>query len=410
MTPSEFAKSIRAKHPGVYDDLNDQALTNAVLKKYPQYNDMVDSATNPESMEFERGPNYPTDAMTMGEPSIQMAMLPSAVEGAVGLAKSVPDLVSAGADAVSDGLGSAVSKIKGMLPNPTMKGLGYTGPNVATVPLQQLASSAYDYARTAQPELGDLIAQAGKKAAGTDLVPAGEGVDSDFAAINPASNNEVFNQPIVNGMANSTQQMADLTGEQWKQAGDAINNTLEGLNKTGTQVDPGPMLEKINSMIIRDKAGNVMSTGWQGETNDAIREAAESLSDFAQNQKISWTEANQIKSGLQDSANYKLKQFDQANEAYKQVASLIKDGIDEQASKVLAENGGNVKDFQNLRGAYSKLSSLRSTLVPQAGKEMLGPQNLGQYVMSTVKNPLFQAGATGAAVGTGIYKGLTGGF
>lgn len=41
MTPQEFAATIRSKHPGSYDDIDDNTLTQKVLAKYPQYSDMV---------------------------------------------------------------------------------------------------------------------------------------------------------------------------------------------------------------------------------------------------------------------------------------------------------------------------------------------------------------------------------
>jgi|SRR5215831_20879530 len=36
-----LVEKIRAKYPGAYDDMDDAALTKAVLKKYPQYADLT---------------------------------------------------------------------------------------------------------------------------------------------------------------------------------------------------------------------------------------------------------------------------------------------------------------------------------------------------------------------------------
>lgn len=47
MTPSEFASTVRAKHPGSYDDIDDNTLTQKVLAKYPQYSDMVSTDQGP---------------------------------------------------------------------------------------------------------------------------------------------------------------------------------------------------------------------------------------------------------------------------------------------------------------------------------------------------------------------------
>jgi hypothetical protein len=43
MNVQQFAATVRAKHPGAYDDMDDATLTQKVLAKYPQYQDMVDS-------------------------------------------------------------------------------------------------------------------------------------------------------------------------------------------------------------------------------------------------------------------------------------------------------------------------------------------------------------------------------
>lgn len=44
MNSSEFADKIRSKYPGAYDDMDDNTLTQKVLAKYPQYQDMVDES------------------------------------------------------------------------------------------------------------------------------------------------------------------------------------------------------------------------------------------------------------------------------------------------------------------------------------------------------------------------------
>ncbi len=50
MNPQQFAATIRAKHPGAYDDISDTDLTQKVLTKYPEYSDMVDgSAPKPDN-------------------------------------------------------------------------------------------------------------------------------------------------------------------------------------------------------------------------------------------------------------------------------------------------------------------------------------------------------------------------
>lgn len=50
-TPKQFADRIRAKHPGIYDDLNDNELTSAVINKHPEYGDMVNAQAKEPSEE-----------------------------------------------------------------------------------------------------------------------------------------------------------------------------------------------------------------------------------------------------------------------------------------------------------------------------------------------------------------------
>src|SRR6266567_4351930 len=65
---------IRGMHPGAYDDMDDAALTKAVLAKYPQYSDLA-------------APSVPRPALQMQEMPLsrsQRSLLPD--EGLVGLA------------------------------------------------------------------------------------------------------------------------------------------------------------------------------------------------------------------------------------------------------------------------------------------------------------------------------------
>ncbi len=404
MTPSEFAKTIREKHPGAYDDMDDESLTTAVLKKYPQYVDMVPSRL--ETTEEGHG-EYPSDTYTSLAPNANIVMnavgAPGAVKGAVGIAKGL----KAGVEALPEVAGDVVSKVKGMLPNPSLKGLGYTPSQLSTEAGQNLAKGVQEYATTPQGDIGELVAKAANPVKKDAIAPFEPENAEDLATLDPALQSKAFNEPIAQGMANSTEQMRDLANEQWKQVGNAIGDTLNGLEKTGSEFDPQPVLQKINSMFLRDAEGNVMNEGVQGTTNEALKEAVDTLNGYSKGRPISWTDANKIKSMLQDSANYAAKRFEESNEAYKQAASLIKEGIDDQAGTVLQKHGGDIQNFQKLRGAYGKLSSLRSSLNAQTGKEMLQP-SLGESVMSAGKK-LLPYGVAGA-VGAKVIHHVMGGF
>lgn len=316
--------------------------------------------------------------------------------------KAIPEAVEGLPDALAEG----VQKVKSWLPNPTLKGLGYGPTQTATEAGQKMATAAQDYAQTAQPEIGELVAGAKGPVDPNALVTRAAEGDMAEPIVPQNANTEVFNKPIAQGMANSAEQRLGLINEQWKQTGDAIKNTLNGLDETGESYDPAPLLKKVEGMFERDAEGKIMTTGVQGERNEAISEALDSMKDYAKGEPITFADSNRIKGMLQDSASYASKRFDEANEAYKSVANLIKEDIDGQASKVLAAHGGDIQNFQALRGAYSKLSSLRAAGTPLVGKEMLGPQTFGQQVMDKLKSPWVTGGGLAAGTAALVHKVL----
>jgi len=120
---------------------------------------------------------------------------------------------------------------------------------------------------------------------------------------------------------------------------------------------------------------------------------------YAQGQPISWKEGNKIKSFLQNSANYRARAFNESNEAYKQVASLIKNGIDEQAEPVLANAGGDIQHFRSLRGAYGKLETLVGGLNKGVATQLRQPST-PEAVMSLLKKALPATAGTAAVYET----------
>ncbi|MDR1952293.1 MAG: hypothetical protein LBQ37_02115, partial [Elusimicrobiota bacterium] len=90
----EFSERIRAKYPNEYDDMDDEALAKAVVKKYPEYSDWV---------QFDKGI---TDYITGGVPlsSAPGELLKAALAGATGLVAKIPETVQRMADnlAVAD--------------------------------------------------------------------------------------------------------------------------------------------------------------------------------------------------------------------------------------------------------------------------------------------------------------------
>lgn len=408
-------KKLSIQVPAGTDPSKYEGIVDEVVQHYTQTtNDKAHAAgtqgPNENAGDYERGPNYPASSYTTDAPSMDIAMgvqaAPSIAKLGMLGARGIGQGLKIAGEGVADTLSDLPGTIKEALPNPSIKGLGYGAAQVGTEAGQSMAKAAQEYATTAQPELGELVAKAAAPAAeDTQSLVTRAAADemkepimgASGSEANSAANTGVFNSPIANGMANSAEEMKGLAGEQWKQVGNAIDNTLQGLERTGEKFDPAPVLKQIEGMYERDAQGKLMTTGWQGEANQSIGEALESMKDYANGDKIGWQAANRIKSGLQDSASYASKRFDQANEAYKTVANLIKTDIDNQAAKVLADHGGNVEDFQHLRDAYSKLSSLRSVLTPAAGKDLLQP-SLGESIVSGAKKYLpfgIAAGLTG---------------
>lgn len=362
MDYNEFAEKFKAQNPD-YADRDNKTLAEALIKKHPYYADKVTFEATPA--EFEKVPGmkpgeYPPESYTTFAPSVNLAML---AQGAGQLAKSAPDIAEA--------IGNLPSAIKGLMPTPSLKALGAGAGQVGTPAAQDLAQAARAYGATAQPEIGQLVAKAGQTAeSGLSTSPA------------QAS---IFEKPIIEGAVKKPTEMLGLVTEHNKQLGEAIGNTLEGLDKSGTKFDPKPIIDKAKSMLEKDAEGNIMTTGAQGDKNSAIQEALSSLSDYSKGKPINWKDANRIKGMLQDSGNYAAKRFQESNEAYKQVASLIKEGIDEQGSNVLQQTGGNIQDFQNLRNAYGKTAVLKQMLTHAAGKELLQPST-PEAVIGAVKH------------------------
>jgi len=107
-----LAAKIRAAHPGDYDDMDDAALTKAVLAKYPQYEDLaaphvtakVPNAGMSQSLlgQLYSGPTGSGPDENVPSPRAQMAQgtTPAPEAGAVALGGAAALPLAAGADAV----------------------------------------------------------------------------------------------------------------------------------------------------------------------------------------------------------------------------------------------------------------------------------------------------------------------
>ncbi len=278
MDYNEFAEKFKAQNPD-YADRDNKTLAEALVKKHPYYADKVtfddskDFAANREAIE----PGVMGDTVPVEQKLINNT---NAALGGATLPRAAVEL---GALA-GKGLSSAAEAIKSLAPNPSLKALGASTSQLGTPAAQSMAEAAKAYGTTAQPELGQLVAKAGQSAE--------EGLSTS------APQASIFEKPVIQGAANSPKQMLGLIEEHNKQIGEAIGNTLKGLDQSGVKLDPKPIIKQAESMLERDAEGNIMTTGAQGDKNEAIKEALSSLSDYSKGKPISWKEANRIKGTL----------------------------------------------------------------------------------------------------------------
>lgn len=76
---NSLVEKVRSMHPGAYDDMDDAALTKAVLAKYPQYSDLAAPRNNPDPRAIAPGIAAPPDLSTMinkDETTARVAGLP----------------------------------------------------------------------------------------------------------------------------------------------------------------------------------------------------------------------------------------------------------------------------------------------------------------------------------------------
>lgn len=385
-----------------------------------QYEGMVDEAVqhyqqnnpaNPESMEFERSGNYPASSYTTFAPSMDIAMAaeaaPKLVMAAPGMIKAIPSVAKGIAEGVADLPGTVAeasskiaelgSKAKGALKGGwdaltgnTPRGFGYAQGAGATPEARELAKDAIKMANQPQEELGQLVNRA--KAPANALPPEG-----GEAAI-PSS--PEFQTPIRQGIMSGKEEMMNAAEAQRKQVGEAIENVLKKYDGNGSFYDPTAYNNQIKSMLLRDSGGEVMTTGAQGQINEAIKEAASSMADFAKEGPIKWSDAAQVKTLMQGNGKWGQAGLSRAQEAYNTAATLLKEDIDKQAMEMLGKQGGNVQEYQQLRDAYGKLSSLSESL-NVAAKRQFANSAIPWWVKMA-------AGGMLAGKAASVVKGITG--
>lgn len=124
-----IAQRVRAKYPGVYDDLNDQQLESAVLAKHPEYKDLPRTPSSPPAREKDIGDWIEQD-LPKGVANLYTGIAKGAANTLFGLGKIAHDYTPVGriSDAISPG--AFDERPRELVPDGTMQRLGFTGEQV----------------------------------------------------------------------------------------------------------------------------------------------------------------------------------------------------------------------------------------------------------------------------------------
>lgn len=397
--------------PAQYESMVDEAVQHYSASNNDKAHAEGHQGANESALDYERGPNYPASSYTTDAPSMDIAMAvdaaPKLAMAAPKLVKAIPGAVKGIAEGVADlpgtaaEFGSKVAELGGKakdalrggwdaLTGNTPRGFGYAQGAGATPEARELAKDAIKMANEPQPELGKLVNRA--QAPAGSLAPEG-----GEAAIPSAPE---FETPIRQGIMSGKEEMMNAAEGQRQQVGKAIENVLKKYDGNGSFYDPTAYNNQIKSMLLRDSSGEVMTSGAQGQINEAIKEAASSMADFAKEGPIKWSDAAQVKTLMQGNGKWGQAGLSRAQEAYNTAATLLKEDIDKQAMSMLQKQGGNVQEYQTLRDAYGKLSSLSDSL-NVAAKRQFANSAIPWWVKMGVGGML-------AGKAASVVKGITG--
>lgn len=370
--------------PAQYDSIVDDVVSHYTQEKQsnPVATMLHDNPAAGEEIPVEQ--RLASNAVTAGNGVGVGFGVPRMVEGGLSVASKLAN------SGVAQTIKSAITGGWDALTGNTPRGFGYAQGAGATPEARALAKESISMANEPQEELGKLVNRS--QAPANALPPEG-----GEAAI-PAP--EEFQTPIRQGILSGKEDMMNAAESQRQQVGKAIENVLSKYDANGTFYDPSAYNNQIKSMLLRDSAGEVMTTGAQGQINEAIKEAGASMGDFSKDGPIKWSDAAKIKTLMQGNGKWGQAGLSRAQEAYNTAATLLKEDIDKQAMEMLQKQGGNVQDYQQLRDAYSKLSSLSESL-NVAAKRQFANSAIPWWVKMA-------AGGMLAGKAASVVKGITG--
>jgi hypothetical protein len=260
MNPKQFAAKIRAAHPGSYDDVPDEVLTQRVLAKYPQYKDMVKADAAPT-----QEPGFP-QRMGKGLQDITEG----AGAGVLNTVHGTGELIRGGGNLIHQGLGDAIVPPAGQkalremtYTNSPMQKIGYTGEQIGEFMLP-----------------GGATEKAGLKAA--ELLPKVAKYAKPIA--------EIGTEAGVSGLQNKMQGGDFSTGAAFGAGGNVIGKGLQSAAPRIAEAaaEPGKRLLKtvapgvdIGKTILTESKGYKPST-IAGELGEKVAEHSNAVSDAAE--------------------------------------------------------------------------------------------------------------------------------
>lgn len=186
-TPQQFAARIRAKHPGAYDDMNDNELTMSVINKHPEYRDLV----NAQAKEPIEDGALPIAANPLGQLSsineMGRSLLEKAQQGVAGTMNN-PEIAGPKVQALGHVLGSAL-------------GMGAEAIN-PTTKLGQATMLAAPFAMGAASGIGNLS----KNLAGNETMA--QGMTTSMGGIE-RNHQAILNDPSILSRAKPVEQASE---------------------------------------------------------------------------------------------------------------------------------------------------------------------------------------------------------
>lgn len=247
--PQTLAQLVRSKHPGAYDDLNDQALEAAVLKKYPgTYDDLPRTGQTPVAK------SAPASSAMSTAGDVAVGAAKGLGNTVFGLGKIVHDYTPIGriSDAIQPGVFD--QRLVALQPTNTAQRVGYTGEQIGEFFLPVGEAGALARAGRA----AGAAPRAAVQAAGTTLAQTGSPAEAGLSGTVTGAITAAI--PGVSAVARG------LKASAQKSVAQALGATKEGMKTTAAELAPGMLARGVKgsrAAMLEQAAGHVQSVGAQ---------------------------------------------------------------------------------------------------------------------------------------------------